>query len=135
MEVIQPAPNKVMKRILFVDDDPSVLAGLANAFRRDRTRWEIRFALGGDAALVELARGGFDVVVSDMRMPGMSGTTLLNIVKQHSPATVLLMLSGSADMEEISVALATVDELISKPSDTPTLRATIERWLSCQFAR
>jgi DNA-binding NtrC family response regulator len=123
-----------MKRILFVDDDQMVLTALKNAFRRDRLRWDTVFALGSAAALVELERP-FDVVVSDMRMPDMSGTDLLEIVREKSPKTVLLMLSGSADTDEIGHAMSIVDELIAKPSDTPTLRATIERWLSSGTTR
>lgn len=59
-----------MKRILFVDDEQHVLDGLKNILRRERKKWDMVFALGGKAALSELERGPFDVVVSDMRMPG-----------------------------------------------------------------
>jgi CheY-like chemotaxis protein len=128
-QIAHEAESLLVDRILFVDDDPLVLAGLKNAFRRDRARWHTVFVPGGEAALRELEQGPFDVVISDMRMPGMCGVSLLTHIKQRSPSTVRLMLSGSADTAEIGLALAIVDELIAKPSDTSTLRATIERWL------
>jgi CheY-like chemotaxis protein len=116
-----------MKRILFVDDDPSVLAGLRNVFFRDRKRWEMVFAGSGEAALAELEHGRFDAVVSDMRMPGMTGVALLERVRAVSPRTVRIMLSGSADSDEVVRATAAVDELLTKPCDSATLRSTLER--------
>jgi DNA-binding NtrC family response regulator len=111
------------KRILFVDDDPSVLAALSNVLRRERHRWEMVFAAGGEAALAELDKGAFDVVVSDMRMPDMSGDLLLEIVSRVSPRTYRIILSGS----ECGVSLPNVDELLSKPCSARTLRDTLER--------
>ena len=117
----------VKKRILFVDDEPAILAGLRNVFYRDRARWEMSFANGSDEALRLLAEQRYDVVISDMRMPGMDGATLLEQIKRNSPQTVRIMLSGSADKEEVDRATAAVDELLGKPCDTRTLRLTIER--------
>ncbi len=117
-----------IKRILFVDDDALVLAGLRNVLYRERSRWEMVFALGGEAALVELARGSFDVVVSDMRMPGIDGLTLLEHVRTMSPTTARIMLSGSADQHEVDRATAAVDILLGKPCDARTLRETLERF-------
>ena len=79
------------KRILFVDDDPSILAGLQNLLYKDRKRWDMVFALGGKLALDEIRKAPFDIVVSDMRMPGMDGAMLLNLVKDECPATVRIM--------------------------------------------
>jgi len=121
---------RAKKRILFVDDEPAILAGLRNVFRRDRERWDMTFVNGGDAALAALATCRFDAVVSDMRMPGMCGVTLLEQVKQSSPATIRIMLSGSADQLEVEIATAAVHELLSKPCDSNTLRMTIERLLA-----
>jgi CheY-like chemotaxis protein len=118
------------KRILFVDDDPHVLAGLRNIFHRDRARWELVFAESGEAALVEIERSRFDVVVCDMRMPGIDGVTVLEQVREKSPRTARVMLSGSADKEEVARATAAVDELLGKPCNSATLRATLERMMN-----
>jgi len=117
------------KRILFVDDEPAILAGLQNLLYKDRKRWDMVFALGGERALVELNTAPFDVVVSDMRMPGIDGAALLNRVKDEWPATVRIMLSGHADREAIVRALPALHQLLSKPCDAGTLRSTLERSL------
>jgi len=83
-----------MKRILFVDDEPNILAGLKRQLRSQRKEWEMAFAESGEAALDMLSETPFDVVVSDMRMPGMDGAELLNRVKERYPETVRIILSG-----------------------------------------
>lgn len=115
------------KRILFVDDDPQVLAALRNVFHRDRQRWEMVFANDPEVALAEVERAAFDAVVCDMRMPGMDGLQLLEHVREHSPRTARVMLSGTADRNEVDRATAAVDELLGKPCPSATLRATLER--------
>jgi DNA-binding NtrC family response regulator len=120
----QPAPEK---RILFVDDDPAILVGLKNAFRRDRMRWDMVFALGSNAALGELALSTFDAVVSDMRMPDMSGAALLDIVKHKSPSSHRVILSGTTNSEEMGLATGSADEVLSKPCPTAMLREVLER--------
>ncbi len=57
-----------MKRILFVDDEQHVLAGLENMLRRQRKVWHMDFASSGQAALDLMDGGAYDVVVTDMRM-------------------------------------------------------------------
>lgn len=118
------------KRILFVDDDPNLLAGLRNVFHRDRARWDLVFANSGEAALVEIERTTFDVVVCDMRMPGIDGVTVLEHVREKSPRTARVMLSGSADKDEVERATKAVDELLGKPCSTAVLRSTLERMMN-----
>ncbi len=122
-------PSASKKRILFVDDEPAILAGLQNLLYKDRRRWDMTFALSGEIALEKFLTQGFDVVVSDMRMPGMDGATLLNRIKEASPSTARIMLSGHAEREAIVRALPALHQLLAKPCDAATLRATIERSL------
>lgn len=117
------------KRVLFVDDEPAILSGLQNLLYKDRKRWDMVFAPGADQALQELAKQTFDVVVSDMRMPGMDGAWLLNEIKARYPATARIMLSGHADREAIVRALPATHQLLAKPCDVLTLRSAIERGL------
>lgn len=117
------------KRILFVDDEPAILAGLQNLLYKDRKRWDLVFALGGQVALDEIRKAQFDIVVSDMRMPGIDGAMLLNVIKDECPATVRIMLSGHADREAIVRALPALHQLLSKPCDATTLRTALERSL------
>lgn len=105
------------RRILFVDDEPNVLAGLRNLLRKQRDRWEMLFAPSGKAALEEMATCPVDVIVSDMRMPGMDGAELLRLVKERYPRTVRIVLSGHAEREAVSRAISVAHQFLSKPSD------------------
>jgi CheY-like chemotaxis protein len=122
------------KRILFVDDEPAVLAGMRAVFRRDRDRWDMVFALGSQAALDEL-HIPFDVVVSDKRMPGMNGLELFERIRATYPHTGCIMLSGSTGHDELELTHGRVDELLGKPCDARTLRAAIEAALVRAAAR
>lgn len=70
-----------MKRILFVDDESMVLDGLRRMLRGMRNEWEMEFVASGHDAMEVLAGRQFDVIITDMRMPGMDGCQLLNQVK------------------------------------------------------
>lgn len=117
-------------KILFVDDDPQLLAGLRSVLRADRARWDISFAQGSDDALAQLAAARYDAVVSDMRMPGLDGAELLALVKQRVPAARRVILSGSADSDDALRASAIADAVLTKPCPVRELRAAIERLLA-----
>jgi HD-like signal output (HDOD) protein len=121
-----------VKRILFVDDDVNVLDGLRNVLRKQRRVWDMVFAIGGPAALEEMGRGPFDVVVSDMRMPGMDGAALLQIIKDTYPGTARLVLSGHAERDAVMRALPVAHQYLSKPCDVDQLTAVIERTCALQ---
>lgn len=112
-------------RVLFVDDEPPVLHGLQRACRGLRDDWEVRFAEGGAVALVELERAPADVVVSDMRMPGMSGGELLAAVSRRWPATVRVILSGHADRDLVHRTIGSAHQFLQKPCDMPTIERLI----------
>ncbi|MDQ3370140.1 MAG: response regulator [Myxococcota bacterium] len=114
-----------LKRILFVDDDPGVLSGLQNVLHRDRRRWDMTFALGGEVALEHLRTQRYDVVVSDMRMPVVDGAELFALLRREAPGTARIMLSGS----DCETAMPDVDELLPKPCSASILRTAIERAL------
>jgi HD-like signal output (HDOD) protein/ActR/RegA family two-component response regulator len=116
-------------RILFVDDEAPILDGLRDLLRKERRRWDMEFAQGGAAALAELAKAPFDVVVSDMRMPGIDGAELLGRVKAEYPGTARIVLSGHAEREAILRALPVAHQFLSKPCDATTLRVAIDRTL------
>ena len=116
-----------MSRILFVDDEQAVLDGLQNMLHTQRRVWNMVFALGGQAALDEMAKAPFDALVSDMRMPGMDGAELLTQVKRLYPATARIILSGHAEHGMVSRAMPVSHQFLSKPCDADTLRGVIER--------
>ena len=116
-----------MRRILFVDDEPHVLDGLRDLLHKRRREWEMSFALGGQEALTLLETRPFDVVISDMRMPGIDGVTLLRLVKERYPAIARIVLSGQAERDAVVNALPVAHQFLSKPCDVEVLYAVVER--------
>lgn len=111
-------------RILFVDDEERIVNLLKISFR---TEYEVHVATGAEQALDIMRRVGIDVIVSDQRMPGMSGTELLGQVRECSPRTVRLLLTGYSDLAAIvgSVNEGEVYRFINKPWQHEDLKATI----------
>jgi response regulator RpfG family c-di-GMP phosphodiesterase len=116
----------MLRRILCVDDDARILQGLERQFRKT---FEIQTALGPELGLQAIAQDGpFAVVVSDLRMPGMNGIEFLTRVRQTTPDTVRVMLTGEADL---SAAISAVNEgrifqFLSKPCPPEMLTRTLE---------
>ena len=116
-----------MKHILFVDDDPDVLDALRDALRPHRREWCMTFVDGGEAALAVLEREPVDIVVSDLRMPGMDGATLLARVVQVQPDAVRIVLSGHAGPDVIGRVAAVAHRILVKPSTMEEIASVIER--------
>jgi HD-like signal output (HDOD) protein len=116
-----------MKRILFVDDEPSLLEGLRRMLRPQRARWEMMFASGGEDALRMLEDSAFDVVVTDMRMPGMDGAQLLERVRDRFPCVVRIVLSGYCDTASTLRAVPVAHQFLQKPCDAGILLQAVER--------
>lgn len=117
-----------MLRVLFVDDDQRLLDGLRRALHSDRERWQIRFAASGAEALSELERETADVVISDMRMPGMDGATLLEQIAELHPHAVRVILSGQSDHVSALRSARIAHRFLVKPLPTRSLRAIVERF-------
>lgn len=115
------------KSILFVDDEASLLELYPLAFEDDHNRWNIQVAPGGMQALSIMEQGTVDVLVSDMRMPGMDGARLLQEVVRLHPRTSRLIMSGFADAQQIAECIGATHQFIAKPCNLAALRGTIER--------
>jgi HD-like signal output (HDOD) protein len=116
-----------MKRVLFVDDEPNILQGLKRMMHRMRGEWEMHFAQSGPAGLELLQQQPFDIVVSDMQMPGMDGADFLTKVKESHPDTVRIILSGHSGKEAIMKSIGPTHQYLSKPCEPEVLQATIQR--------
>lgn len=107
--------------VLFVDDEPRILDGIRRSLRPRRDDWDLAFAADGPAALELLAQTPFDVVVSDMRMPGMDGAQLLARVSERHPCAARVVLSGHSEKEAGLRASVVGHRFLSKPCDGQTL--------------
>lgn len=118
-------------RICFVDDEPNILQGLKRFMRPMVGEWEMEFHLSGESALFSMAQNGpFDVVVSDMRMPGMDGAALLARIRQDYPETIRVILSGYADSEAVLRTIGPAHLYLAKPCEGESLREAIRHPLA-----
>jgi HD-like signal output (HDOD) protein len=115
------------RRILFVDDEPSILKGLQRNLRPLRKEWEMAFEAGGTNALARLEKDPFDVIISDLRMPDMDGGQLLGQVQEKFPKMVRIILSGHADRKLAMRAVTAAHQFLSKPCEKPVLVSAVNR--------
>lgn len=122
------AASPVRRRILFVDDEPNFLSGIRRMLRAYRDRWELHFAEGADEALACCHETAFDVIVSDVNMPGKTGFDLLEALKA-SPATrdiPVIILTGNAESDLKRRALdGGATDLLNKPVSVEDLTARV----------
>src|SRR5919204_1757148 len=114
-------------RVLFVDDEPRVLDALRRLLRQRRDEWEMGFVTSGAEALERLSAEPVDIVISDMRMPGMDGAELLTRVRSEHPSVVRMVLSGHSEQEASMRVLQVAHQYLSKPCDSRMLTDAIQR--------
>jgi DNA-binding NtrC family response regulator len=119
-----------MKRILFVDDETAVLDGIRTMLRKKRNEWHLEFANSGAKALELLEQNRFDLICSDMRMPGMDGAQLLTLVSKRWPLIARIVLSGHAELSQTAQMRMVAHESLGKPCNAEQLQSTIDRFLS-----
>ena len=115
-----------MLRVLFVDDDEMFLASLEARLMAQRAPWDMVFASGADEATMELARGSFDVVVSDMTMPGTDGKALLERVREFAPRTGRVIMTGADDLDDAARFSDVAHQMVSKSQKVGFLEAAVE---------
>ncbi len=120
-------------KILFVDDETAILQSFRRAMRPMRKQWDCEFADSGQEALRILSEKPVDLVVTDMRMPGMDGAQLLNRVKKLYPETIRFILSGQSEEKAFLRSVGCMHQFLSKPCDFDALKAAIDRALSLRF--
>ncbi len=111
--------------VLFVDDEPRLLEGIVRMLRPQREQWEVLTAGGGMAALELMERQTVDLLVSDMRMPDLSGVQLLGITAERHPQTVRFLLTGQSDRESLLNSVGLTHRFLTKPCDPEILRGAI----------
>ncbi len=126
--VQQPAED-ARPRILFVDDEERILTALRGVFRG---QYQVVTAAQPLEALRLVESSSFPVVVSDQRMPGMQGVDFLRKVRDVSPGTVRILLTGYSDLASMvgSINEGEVYRFISKPWDTQEIQEVVAEAVS-----
>lgn len=125
---------KAQQKILLVDDEEAILNSLRRVLRTQP--YELFFAQGGEEALALLEQHSIDLVVSDARMPGMDGATLLGEVYKRKPECMTILLTGYAEINTIVKAIneGQIYRYISKPWNDEELLMTLRQALAMQHA-
>jgi HD-like signal output (HDOD) protein/ActR/RegA family two-component response regulator len=121
-----------MRDILFVDDDRDLLDSVRARLYKHRHDWNMQFLLSGDEAIAAMERQHFDLVVSDVRMPGMDGGQLLTVVKQRWPNAMRIIVSGYSDPVQAVRLTSLAHQYVAKPCDGRELENIIERCFHLQ---
>ncbi|MDP2031415.1 MAG: response regulator [Thiobacillus sp.] len=119
--------NEVVGTLLIVDDEPNILTALVRLFRRDGYR--LLSASNGQEGLSLLAENEVGVIISDQRMPGMSGIQFLSKAREKWPDTVRIMLSGFTELSSVtdSVNKVAIYKFMTKPWDDDALREVVRK--------
>ncbi|MHB8848425.1 MAG: response regulator [Burkholderiales bacterium] len=115
------------RTLLLVDDEPNIITSLTRLLRRDGYR--IISATSGEEGLALLKQfPGTGVIISDQRMPGMTGVVFLSQVKELFPDTVRIVLSGYTELVSVTDAInrGAIYKFLTKPWDDDLLRANVE---------
>lgn len=121
-------------RLLLVDDEENILRSLQRILRKEP--YDVSTAASGEQALALLDDHTFDLVISDARMPGMDGPTLLSEVKRKWPWSMRILLTGYTDINTTIKAIndGQIYRYISKPWDDEELKLVIRQALAFQYS-
>lgn len=119
--------------LLCVDDEQNILAALKRLFRPQG--YKVLVADGGEAGLNLLAQESVDLIISDMRMPGMNGAEFLEHAAQRWPDTVRILLTGYADLQSTVAAVnqGKIYRYVSKPWEDSDIRLAVQHGLERKF--
>src|SRR5688572_9027625 len=123
-----------MARIMVVDDEEAIRSGLAEILVEEG--YVVEQAGTGEAALARLREELFDLVCTDVRMPGMDGLELTERVKQESPETEVIVITGFASLQSaVDAVKRGAEDYLSKPFDLDEVRLTVKRALEKKSLR
>ena len=117
-------------RILLIDDNQEILAGLVNFL--GSKGYEVVTAPDGleGIKIIEADRKGFDLIITDVVMPYVSGVGIVGVIKQKSPVTPVIAITGMGEHPEKLAREANADIVLVKPFELKDLRKHVEDLLS-----
>jgi len=120
-------------RLLLVDDEPSVLRGLRRVLEANQPFWQIDLAKDGEEALALMAKFRYEVLITDLHMPRLGGSTLLLRASQAYPNTVRIVHSSRTETLDTSSFARLAHRILPKPAAAiEILEAT--RWALAKAA-
>ncbi|MFC3207120.1 response regulator [Aquamicrobium soli] len=121
-----------MAKLLIVEDDESVRTLSARAFERAGHSVDIAEDGLQGLSLITAAEGGYDIVVSDIRMPAMDGIEMAKAAASRFPGLKIVLMTGYADQRERAEELdGVILDVVQKPFTLAEIRARVERALVC----
>lgn len=127
-QTLSPAADDQRARILVVDDEPLIRSGLARALRL--SGFDADVACSGDEALVKLRSAIYDVMVLDLKMPGMNGVEVMQRAHVMCPSLQIVILTGHATLESaISAVKSEADDYLRKPTSAHQVIEVVARVL------
>lgn len=123
--------NSNIKRLLIVDDEETLTFSLYQTFINAPIECEVITASTGTEAVQRIEEGPFDVVITDIALPGVDGLDLLSIIKARHPQTrVIVITAYGSDEREEQAYLRGAEKYIEKPFDLREIRELVFKMLS-----
>ena len=121
-----------MAKLLIVEDDESVRTLAARALERDGHNVTIAADGAQGLDMIRQARGGYDLVVSDIRMPEMDGIEMATAAAREFPVMRIMLMTGYADQRERAEELnGIILDVVQKPFTLAEIRARVDKALAC----
>lgn len=118
-------------RVMIVEDEMGLAITLADTIRKaSKNAYDVLICNTPQEALDHLAGTVFDLVISDLRLPGMSGLELIEKIRQRTPGTHTILMTGYGSQEVEEKAQKITDAYLTKPFDLPDILKLIQRTLS-----
>lgn len=120
-------------KLLIIDDNKEILDALCEFL--SKKKYDISSANNGLEGLkyLEKAQQGFDVVITDLIMPDISGVALISIIKKKYPDTLVIAITGWGEHPEALATEAEADLVMEKPFELSELEQSLKRLLSAKF--